>query len=60
MTNNEEDFYKAFKLVCRKCGSENCVIDFDPGRVYSECTEDPAVVTLGCNDCKVNDLAIYL
>lgn len=46
---NDKKLREAFKLVCRKCGSENCVINLDGGTVYSEHSSDSASLTLGCN-----------
>jgi hypothetical protein len=49
-----------FKITCRKCGSENVVIDTCSGSPgYSEWTGgDPAELSIGCNDCKQNDYTL--
>ena len=47
-----------FKIVCRKCGSDDTTMDVHPGIVHSERTYDPPLLTIGCNACKQNDLAI--
>lgn len=52
------DFKKQFKLVCLKCNSENVVIHFSPGYEYSEMTWSADSLSVGCNDCKQNDLQV--
>lgn len=49
----------AFKIICNRCGSDDCVINLDPGTTYGEYSSDPASATLGCNACKENDLQVY-
>jgi hypothetical protein len=50
----------AFKLVCKKCGSTNVVMDADPGFCGTEETGwisgTLSIGCIGCNDCKQNDL----
>lgn len=52
-----KEFLSQFKLVCRKCGSENVVMDCTPGfhgsSEYTGYCEGS--LTAGCNDCKQND-----
>jgi hypothetical protein len=51
-----KEFLQRFKLVCRKCGSENTVMDCTPGFQGSEYTGYcEGSITAGCNDCKQND-----
>lgn len=45
-----EDFEVVIK--CRKCGSTNVDLRFDPGHVYSDRTADSACVEVWCCDCK--------
>lgn len=60
MTENEE-IQAAFRLVCKKCGSENVVIDVDQGIDYGgETGYSPGHITIGCNDCKQNDVYISI
>lgn len=56
MDDEVRQFLTQFKLVCKKCGSENCVIDFTLAKYYSEETGwDPATLSAGCNSCEQND-----
>ena len=55
--NEVEVLQEAFKLVCKKCGSENVVIDITRGRHYDSCYIEGGI-TFGCNDCKQNDVVI--
>lgn len=60
MTDDERlQFRLKFRLVCLTCGSENVAVDFDPGREYSELTQDPASFSVGCNACGENDFFAY-
>jgi hypothetical protein len=55
-----EAIVKRFKLVCRECGSENCVLTAEEGIDYGVLTGySPGMVSGGCNDCKKNDLIEY-
>lgn len=48
---------RQFRLVCRKCGSDNVVIDIEHGYGGSEYTgPDPSTLSIGCNACHANDL----
>jgi hypothetical protein len=54
-----ERFQSAFRLVCQKCGSSNCVIDIEQGVNYGgETGYSSGHISAGCNDCKQNDLYI--
>ena len=57
MDNDDvQSLLRQFKLVCRKCSSENVVVDADPGFGGSEVTgAEPGTLSVGCNDCKNND-----
>ena len=53
---DEEDLLVRFKIVCRKCGSENTVLDIEQGQDYGgETGYSPGHITIGCNHCKAND-----
>lgn len=45
-----------FKITCRKCDSEDVVINIEEGRQLSEVTFTSGSVSIGCNACKQNDL----
>lgn len=54
--DDAEELKQRFKLICRKCGSENVVVDIDPGSMGSEETGwMSGDFSIGCNDCKQND-----
>lgn len=54
--DDAEELMQRFKIVCRKCGSENTVIDIEEGMDYGGQTGySPGHITIGCNDCKQND-----
>lgn len=55
-----EEIHSRYKLVCRLCGSENIVFDCEEGIDYGGRTGfQPGWVSLGCNDCKKNDMLEY-
>lgn len=57
--NEAEEIQAAFKLVCKKCGSENVVVDVEEGVDYGgETGYSSGRITIGCNDCKQNDICI--
>lgn len=50
-----------FKLVCRKCSSENVVVSMTPPVNYGGQTGwQSGDIAIGCNDCKTNDLHITI
>ncbi len=56
-----EQIQEAFKLACKKCGSDDVVIDIEQGINYGGQTGyDPGHLTIGCNACKQNDVYISL
>jgi len=56
-----EEIQTRFRLICRECGSENVVIDFEQGIDYGgETGYSPGHLTIGCNDCHRNDIYISL
>jgi hypothetical protein len=60
MESDMDELCKRFKFVCRKCGSENVVMDFERGTYWSDLTgSDPDEIVFGCNDCKDNDFRFY-
>jgi hypothetical protein len=59
--SDEEDILQRFKLVCRKCGSENVKIDIEEGQNYGGDTGYGAGhLAIGCNDCGDNDFWMSL
>jgi len=55
--NLADEIRRRFKLVCRRCGSEDITIDVERGYGGSEYTgADPNTFSMGCNTCKQNDL----
>ena len=51
----------AFNLVCKKCGSDDVVIDIEQGIDYGgETGYSGGHISLGCNACKQNDVYIGL
>jgi hypothetical protein len=55
MTDAEE-LEQQFKLVCRKCNSENVRVDIEQGIDYGGMTGwSPGHLAIGCNDCGKND-----
>lgn len=53
-----KEFLGKFKVTCKNCGSENVVIDADPGFAGSEYTGwCEGSLSAGCNDCKANDFS---
>lgn len=60
MTDAEE-IEAAFKLVCKKCGSENVRIDIEQGIDYGGDTGyGSGHLAIGCNDCGKNDIYISI
>jgi hypothetical protein len=58
---DEEEIKAAFKLVCKKCGSENVTLDIEQGMNYGGQTGySSGHISLGCADCKDNDVFIVL
>ena len=55
-----EEITTRFKLVCKKCGGENVVVNIEPSYSYSEATLVPGHISIGCNDCKKNDCIISI
>lgn len=56
-----EEITTAFKLVCKKCGSEDVVIDIEQGIDYGgETGYSGGHISLGCNACKQNDVYISI
>ena len=59
--NEAEEIEAAFKLVCKKCGSEDVVIDIERGIDYGgETGYSSGHISLGCNACKQNDVYIFV
>ena len=54
-----DEFYKRFKIVCLKCGSDDVKLTGDHGWGGTDVTGgDPASVYVGCNACKKNDMQL--
>jgi hypothetical protein len=49
-----------FTLTCRRCKSQNVVVDVEPARIWSEVTAQDGAFSMGCNDCKANDFHMTL
>ena len=59
--DDAERLKAAYKLMCKKCGSENVVIDIEQGIDYGgETGYNSGHISLGCNDCKKNDVYISI
>ncbi len=60
MSKNEETdtekLRKQFNLQCKLCNSYDVVINYEEEGAYSEYTQWSSSVTIGCNNCKRNDL----
>ena len=54
-----EQIKQGFLIVCRKCGSENVLLHYEPEHNYSELTSDAATLSLSCDSCKYNDVVVY-
>lgn len=53
---NTEEFFKRFKIICLKCGSDDVKISGNQGWDGTDVTAgDPATLAIGCNACKQND-----
>jgi hypothetical protein len=51
----------AFKLTCKKCGSDDVVLDAEDGVDYGgETGYSPGQITAGCNNCKQNDVVVWI
>lgn len=56
MDFDEDDLRQHFKLICRKCGSENVAVNIEQGIDYGGDTGyQSGSIQIGCNDCKQND-----
>lgn len=49
-------FKEGFTLVCKKCGSDDCVLNYEDSYYYSDLTNDPGSLSIGCNKCQLNDI----
>jgi len=56
-----KEITNAFKLACKKCGSEDVVIDIERGIDYGGDTGySSGHISIGCNSFKQNDVMIYI
>lgn len=62
MDNDElKTLQSQFKLICRKCGSDDVVMDCEEGIDYGGMTGyQEGHLSIGCNSCKQNDFHSYL
>ena len=61
MTPEAEELKAAYKLVCKKCGSENVEVDIELGEYYGgETGGSSGHISLGCNNCGQNDVNIFI
>jgi hypothetical protein len=51
----EDELRARFKIVCRRCGSEDIAINMEASYSCSEYTSGGGTVQIGCNACKQND-----
>jgi hypothetical protein len=59
MGSEVEEIKAAFKLVCKKCGSEDVVLDYEGGIDYGGQTGyQSGWLSIGCNACKKNDVHV--
>ena len=50
-----------FKVVCRKCGSEDVAINKEEGIDYGgETGYQSGSFQIGCNGCKANDWCVWI
>ncbi len=54
------ELQEKFILICRKCGSNDVVVDIEESYNYSEFTQGGGSLTIGCNACKQNDFYMSL
>ncbi len=59
-TEEIQELFVAFNITCRKCGSDDVVIDLTPEKHYSDDTVSAGSISYGCNACRQNDGIIYL
>ena len=58
---DEDTIKAAFKLVCKKCGSEDIALDIEQGVDYGgETGYSSGHISIGCNACKQNDVYIWI
>jgi hypothetical protein len=56
MEDDADRLKQQFTLVCRKCGSEDVVINIEEGIDYGGQTGyQSGTISIGCNACKDND-----
>jgi hypothetical protein len=64
MQVDQDDFKRLqehFKLVCKKCGSDNVAVSLTPPVNYGGQTGwQSGDLSIGCNACKNNDLYITI
>lgn len=50
-----EELIARFAMTCRRCGSDDVVVNIEASYHYSDLTNGPGSITIGCNGCKEND-----
>ena len=59
--DDADEIKQAFRIICKKCGSEDVVLDIELGVDYGgETGYSNGHITLGCNACKQNDVYILV
>lgn len=54
--SDEDELRARFKIVCRRCGSEDIAVNIEESYSYSEYTQGGGYMQIGCNGCKQNDM----
>lgn len=55
-----EELVSRFKIVCRRCGSDNISLEIERGIRYGSDAHDPCYINICCEVCKDNDFALDL
>lgn len=59
--NEEDELNAAFKLVCKKCGSEDVSVDIERSCDYGDASGYRCgKIILSCNSCKQNEVDISI
>jgi hypothetical protein len=59
--DDADEIRQAFKMVCKKCGSEDIALDIEQGIDYGGDTGyDSGHISVGCNTCRQNDVHIRM
>lgn len=55
-----EQIQAKYRIVCRKCGGENVLVDYEGEHHYSEHTVSGATLSLRCPDCDDEGVVLFL